>query len=294
MYDIPVVFLNYTRPENTCIIADILKEINLKKLYLISDFPEWKHAGELNDRLIKVNNSLEHFNKLDQTEILIKKCTTNKGSFSILEHAIRWAFEKEDFIILLENDTIPCIEFFNFCNIAKTLIGKNNIACGTGFQLSNVKANGYTTSSLCLPFWGSILEKNETLLFLDNIKSTNAKFNYDILPYDQELNKFYTKIISYARDNFEQNQYKNIDMDTFVFMHLLLNNKTAILPGHNLISYRGFDSESRDIDTNLTVEQQKKFTLDADNTPITNTFFQNIEFENSRALQFRKMQSWIT
>jgi hypothetical protein len=293
MYNIPVVFLNYTRPKNTCTIASILKEINLEKLYLISDFPQWKTTDELQNKFHKVNSSLKCFEQLDQTEILIKKSTTNKGSYCILEEAIRWAFEQEDFLILLENDTIPCKEFFNFCSIAKSIIGKNDVACGTGFQLANIKREGYTTSPLCLPFWGGILEKNETLYFLDNIKNIHQQFSDCILPFNADINRFFSKVTSHAKDNMSSNNLKSIDMDTYVFMHLLLNNKTAIIPGHNLITYNGFDEESRDPDTNLTLQEQSNLNINAEDMPIKNIYFQDIEFEKNRAFQFRKMQKWI-
>lgn len=114
MFNKAVAVIIYNRPKHTEALYNCIRQIKPKKLFIIADGPK------LNDE--------DDYQKCEQTRIIfddidwnietVKKnySKTNMGLKSRVETGLDWVFENIDEAIVLEDDCIPSLEFFEFCS----------------------------------------------------------------------------------------------------------------------------------------------------------------------------------
>ena len=101
----------YRRSETAVKVLDTIKKVKPNKLYLIADGP--KTDGEI-VQCQKTRKAVE--NKIDwNCEIEKIYSDTNLGCAHRVKTGIDAIFTKEDRVIILEDDTLPNISFFKFC-----------------------------------------------------------------------------------------------------------------------------------------------------------------------------------
>lgn len=109
----PVLLIVFNRPESTKKVLDAIKKAAPKKLYIAADAPR---KGNINDEkdciLVK-----QMINQIDwDCEKHYRYTDTNQGCGAGPFNAISWAFENEDRLIILEDDCVPALPFFAYCN----------------------------------------------------------------------------------------------------------------------------------------------------------------------------------
>lgn len=107
----PILLITFRRPESTKIILQIIKKINPRILYIISDGPRNKND---NVDIIKCRKIINSINWCKVKKKFFKK---NIGLKYIGPLSLDWVFSNEKEIIVLEDDTIPNKSFFYFCEI---------------------------------------------------------------------------------------------------------------------------------------------------------------------------------
>ena len=105
----PILLITFRRPEFTKIILQIIKKINPKILYVISDGPRNKND---NTDIIKCRKIINGINWCKVKKKFFKK---NIGLQYIGPLSLNWVFSNEKEVIVLEDDTIPNKSFFYFC-----------------------------------------------------------------------------------------------------------------------------------------------------------------------------------
>jgi GT2 family glycosyltransferase len=117
-FDVPVLLITFNRPDTTAQVLEAIKLIVPEKLYVFSDAPR---EGNLDD-LRKVSQVRDLFRDSDPNiKIETNFQSQNLGCAKGVTTAINWAFEKEDQLIILEDDCLPSQSFFLFC---KTMLQK--------------------------------------------------------------------------------------------------------------------------------------------------------------------------
>lgn len=109
----PVLLIMFNRYDETKMVFDKLREAKVKTLYLVCDGPR---EGNIKD--------IEEQKKLRQLpEMVDWECDVhtmfrdkNMGCGRGVSSAITWAFENEDRLIILEDDCVPSLPWFAFCN----------------------------------------------------------------------------------------------------------------------------------------------------------------------------------
>ena len=103
----PVVLFIHKRPDHTKKIIEKINQIKLKKLYVIGD--GWKSK----DDKILVKETRELINNLP---FKTKKFffDNNIGLRKNAELGLSYVFNSEEKAIILEDDTLPSISFFQF------------------------------------------------------------------------------------------------------------------------------------------------------------------------------------
>jgi hypothetical protein len=109
----PVALLLYARVDATNEILSILKKINLRKLYVLIDFPNNTTDDGLIEKNEKVRKIIECIDW--ECEIKVIHNESNLGPFKSYNKLMDFVFLHEDRIIYLEDDNIPNQSFFYYC-----------------------------------------------------------------------------------------------------------------------------------------------------------------------------------
>ncbi|MBS7566820.1 nucleotide-diphospho-sugar transferase [Mucilaginibacter sp. Bleaf8] len=112
-YDIPVLLVTFNRPDYTVKVLERIKELQPRKLYVFSD---GARAHKPNEH-IAVNQCRELFNSDNinwDCDIQTWFCDANMGCGRAVSSAISWMFASEEYGIILEDDCLPDITFFEY------------------------------------------------------------------------------------------------------------------------------------------------------------------------------------
>lgn len=109
----PILLIIFNRPDTLQFVFDAIRKNKPKKLYVSADAPR---EGNENDKL-NCEKAREIVKAVDwDCETHYRFLDHNLGCGMGVSSAITWAFEKEDRLIILEDDCVPSAPFFEFCN----------------------------------------------------------------------------------------------------------------------------------------------------------------------------------
>ncbi|KAF5073304.1 hypothetical protein DSECCO2_192820 [anaerobic digester metagenome] len=109
----PVLLIVFNRPDTTKVVFDAIRKSKPKKLYVSADAPR---KGNEKDK-----TNCEEVRKIVEQvdwdcEVKYRFLDENLGCGWGPASAITWAFEKEDRMIIIEDDCVPSQPFFPYCN----------------------------------------------------------------------------------------------------------------------------------------------------------------------------------
>lgn len=109
----PVAFIIFNRLDTTQNVFEQIRIARPKKLYLISDAPR---AGREDDvRKVAETRAYVEEHVDWECEVYKNYAETNMGCKNRVASGISWVLSKEERTIILEDDVVPCQEFFRFC-----------------------------------------------------------------------------------------------------------------------------------------------------------------------------------
>ncbi len=232
-----VVMIVFNRYEKALRVFERVRGIRPKKLYIIADGPREDFEQE------KCEKVREIFNRIDWDCTVSKNYSkTNLGCSTRLFTGISSVFENENQAIFLEDDCLPDISFFKYCDELLDRYKEDNrimLISGTNILTSWDTGASYHFSRLGgIHGWASwkrawnhmdmsisLWRSSETKRLL--LKKLGAKQFY-------QRAKIYDKLLS-------------SDLNTWDFQFgfaRLINNGLAIVPSQNLISNIGFGKDS--------------------------------------------------
>lgn len=113
MIQAPILFITFNRPGTTQIVFNALKKVKPAKLYVFNDGPRLGNDSDKEAR----NEISRILNQVDwDCELKVNLCENNLGCGIGVSTAISWAFNNEDRLIVLEDDTVPAVPFYNYCS----------------------------------------------------------------------------------------------------------------------------------------------------------------------------------
>jgi hypothetical protein len=109
----PILLIVFNRPDTTQKVFDSIRNAKPRTLYIASDAPRvGKLEDEKNCALVK-----EIITNVDwDCKVRYRYAEINQGCGPGPFNAISWAFENEDRLIILEDDCVPALSFFPFCD----------------------------------------------------------------------------------------------------------------------------------------------------------------------------------
>ena len=245
-FNIPIVVFMFKRTKVVHIIDQIAK-VKPTKLYLLGDGP--RSESERNDVEDCRRQAESHITW--DCEVIKNYAVENRGVYQNIAGGAKWVFEKEKMAIFLEDDNLPSLSFFPYC---QELLEKYEHdtrvlwVCGTNYMQQYTPEDGsdYVFTQLMLPCgWASWADKFNS--FYDGemelyripsikgkMKSTyknKALYNHDYPTWDKVIKDI---------DNGKQ----PISWDYQMAFSLRVNNLYGIAPKVNLIRNIGADSDS--------------------------------------------------
>ena len=234
MFQVPVLIISYNRLVSFKRVFNQVKTLKPSKLYISSDGP--KNSNDLsiiNEIRLYIMNNVDW-----ECNLFTKFENTNLGCKINVSNSISWLFNTEEYGIILEDDTLPNISFFNFC---ETLLIKylNNTEIylisgeNKNFNFKNLKES-YTFSKYPL-IYGWATWKRVWLQYRVNLYEYNASIDYK----KNSLNKkYWVKIF----DLLNQNKINTWDYQLTYL--ILFNSGLCIVPKENLVTNIGYGINS--------------------------------------------------
>ena len=107
----PILYCGYNRINYSKKSIKILSKIKAKKIYICLDGPK-KNKKDYDD-CKEVRDLIK--NTKFRSKVILKFRKENLGCKYSMSKAITWFFKNEKAGIILEDDIIPSIDFFKFC-----------------------------------------------------------------------------------------------------------------------------------------------------------------------------------
>lgn len=110
----PVLLIVFNRPDTTAQVFEQIKKAKPQKLYIAADGPR---PGNKNDE-VKCKEVRDFVSNVDwDCELHTDFSEVNLGCGTRPSSAISWVLDKEDSVIILEDDCVPSVAFFNYCTV---------------------------------------------------------------------------------------------------------------------------------------------------------------------------------
>jgi len=233
----PILFIVFNRLDTTKQVFEVIQQAKPKRLYIASDGPRSGTVDEGNKVQIVRDYVLSNINWPCEVKTLFQN--KNLGCKFAVSSAITWFFENEKQGIILEDDCLPEISFFQFCDeLLEKYKNEENVAMigGNNFSPYDTKEASYYFSKIP-HIWGWATWKR-TWNKYDITMSKYPDFKKNGLIKDIWSNKkvqnYWLGILNEVYDN------KVNTWDYQLTFSIFTSQSLCICPKVNLVSNIGF------------------------------------------------------
>lgn len=241
IFSTSVLFIVFNRPETTKLVFESIKRMRPQKLYISSDGPRINREGEK----LKVDLVRNLVTNIDwDCEVFTLFREENIGCKLAVSSAINWFFSHEEKGIILEDDCLPNLDFFNFCSRMLTAYeneSKVMMITGNNFQNGQKRGDASYYFSKYNHIWGWATWRRAWEKYDLDIsfwpKYKLSKSWVDLFPNKVER-KYWEAIF---------NRTYNKEIDTWDYSwaaSIWYNNGVTLTPNVNLISNIGFNRDA--------------------------------------------------
>lgn len=263
VYKTPILLITFNRLDYVKVLMTEIKKLKPKKLYVVSDGARVDRSGE--DILVEDvrNYVLNHVDWNCDVKTLFR--FENFGCNGSISGALDWFFNHEEQGVILEDDCIPNLSFFKYCekmleyyNDDKRIVGVN------GSNMFPTHENEIFFSRHMSP-WGWATWKRAWKLHDYDIKEKVVKKNVRFSDYYSIKNGFYK--VEYKRSQGLFDFSKEWFWDQRWNYCTMLNNGLFVNPKKNLITNIGVDGTHTGSETNFTGAVAEVFDVEKLNFP---------------------------
>lgn len=237
----PVALLVFNRPEETSRVFKVIREARPEQLLVIADGPRSSRPGEA-ALCAEVRRIVGHVDW--PCQVLFNYSDVNLGCKLRVSSGLDWVFSQVEEAIVLEDDCLPHLTFFRFCQeMLEKYRNNNRIASigGTNYQFNSLNISESYYFSIYNHIWGWASWKRAwkdydvDMKNWPSIRGTNWLSNYFV----SKLDAYFWNV------NFEKVYRGKIDTwDIQWTFACWLNNRLSIIPCENLVSNIGFGPEA--------------------------------------------------
>jgi len=154
MYKPAVAFFGFNRPDCTKIVFEEIRRYRPDKLFLVADGPRPAVPADK----VSCEEVREIMKSVDwECEVKTNFSEVNLGCKKRMSSGIDWVFSQVEEAILLEDDCIPCPDFFRFCSEMLNRYRDNPQVMhisGANFQAGQLRGDGSYYFSKFIHVWG--------------------------------------------------------------------------------------------------------------------------------------------
>lgn len=234
----PVIFIIYNRPGFTKLSFDSIRAYKPDRLYIIADGPKNEQDNILCQKAREVIKTVDW-----DCEINKNFAEENMGCGKRVSSGITWAFNTCDRAIILEDDCIPNLSFFRFCEELLQYYNEDHrigMVSGNSIIDPNKLNYSYYFSNF-FHIWGWATWKRAWDNFDLSINKWPTLKKTDLI-----LNKVRSTFYADKWNEIFDRVYKG-DIDTWAYPLVLKfweNNHLSIVPKYNLVSNIGFTNSA--------------------------------------------------
>ncbi|KAA6343900.1 hypothetical protein EZS27_008461 [termite gut metagenome] len=230
-----ILFLIFNRPDTSKRVFEIIRQVKPLRFYIAADGPRNDEEIEICE---KTRSIIEKIDWDCEVKTLFRK--ENLGCGKAVSSALTWFFDNESEGIILEDDIIPHLDFFPYCEeLLEKYRATDQIYAISGHNhLYGEKANedSYYFSSIC-HIWGWASWRRAWKAYDYSLEAINKKEFFNILRYycDKSCYRNFWKLIFF--------QMKDHLIDTWDYqwgISLMYNKALCIIPNTNLTQNIGF------------------------------------------------------
>jgi hypothetical protein len=234
----PVVLIIFNRPNETRINIGAISKVQPNKLYVISDGPRNFSNSDLNN-VNECRSIVENLNW--DCEVIKIYSEANLGCMRRVVTGLNKVFENEEKAIILEDDCIPSIDFFKFCEWGLNTFDSNieiGLVSGSNLLANQVLEESRNGFSRYINIWGWATWKNRWALYDPFLT---------IMDVQQNLNK--NQILSLVERIFWKEVIKlaifSSNIWDFRFQYIFFKfNLKSVYPSRSLIENIGFGNSA--------------------------------------------------
>ncbi len=250
----PILFLIFNRPNATKKVFEQISKVKPAQLFIAADGARIDKIGEFERCEETRNLVLQNITWPCEIKTLFRE--NNLGCGLAVSQAISWFFEHVEQGIILEDDCLPDISFFNYCEILLEKYKHNvnlGMISGDNFRLGQLPINESYAFSKYPHIWGWATWRRAWALYDYEMKDLVEDCDYDFIKnyfHNQEEVTYWTKIFNVNNIS----QWNTWDYQWYYTCWK--NNMLSIEPAVNLIRNIGF---GEDATHTLMVADQLKF-----------------------------------
>ena len=240
MFDVPVAIIIFNRPSFVKKIYDVLQQVKPENIYIISDEAREEVKGEkekvLSSRFIAENPGWKC-----NTHVLYAE--KNMGCDTRIKSGLDWLFSKVEYAIVLEDDCIPDVSFFSYCDeLLKRYRNDDRIQYIAGSnQIDTYPINNTSyvfTYEAWTWGWASWARawNNQKGVISNYNKIIKDIFALNIISLSEKVNKI-RALKRYIKQG-------DSPWDINFTWNALIEQKLSIVPRTNLVNHIGFTEEA--------------------------------------------------
>lgn len=241
--NIPVVLFTFRRSNTIPAIMERIATAKPPKIYLLSD--EGRNAAE-KEEVKKCREIVEKSISWD-CEVIKHYANSNRGVYKNIGEGARWVFEREEMAIFLEDDNLPEVTFFKYCEeLLKKYSSSEKILwiCGTNYLGQYDSQYSYMFTKNLLPCgWASWA--NKFLKYYDG--ELNGYTDADKQKrFCQSYNKksLYKQQLRLIDNEYKRREKGFLSWDYQMLFSVRANDMYGISPVYNQIKNIGVDEYS--------------------------------------------------
>ncbi len=246
LVDLPVLMIFFIRPDTFRQVFERVREARPSKLYLCQDGPRPDRPSDVE----KINACREIASHIDwECEVHQAYSDVNYGCDPNVYRGLKWVFEKEEYMVMLEDDAVPSLSFFSF---AKQMLEKyrddTRIYMISSFNLAerwpcpNDYFFAYTgTMSGCWAMWKRCWEERDERLAL--LKDEYAVKLFRRQFAEPHVAKSELRRLNRQRKSILQ-ENKIVSFEAVVDVGRLFNHQLAIVPAKNMLNNIGMTADA--------------------------------------------------
>jgi hypothetical protein len=246
-FSVPIVLFLFKRIDKPLEVLKQIAKVAPAKIYLLSD------GGRNEEEKRQVAQCREAIENgiTWECEVIKKYEESNIGVYSNIAEGAKWVFQREKFAIFLEDDNLPEISFFRFCEEVLDKYKHDTRVlwiCGTNYLKEYTPEDGasYVFTKNMMPCgWASWSDKfckfydGELVLWQNDYIKERIKDDYEYkkLYYQDKYNLDYELEAKKSLGRFYSWDYQ-------MSFSMRAHNVCAIVPKYNQITNIGVDNDS--------------------------------------------------